>query len=823
MALIPLRAGEQRLGLLQLNERRKGHFSPEIIAFWERLADQLAVALGKFHAEAALRQSEKRYRSLFENMSEGLAYCKILFDSHGRPVDFVYIDVNDAFGALTGLKNVVGKKVSEVIPGIKESNPELFEAYGQVALTGKPKNFEIDVKPLGIWFAVSAYSSKREYFVAIFDNITDRKRAEEELRRASTYNRSLLEASLDPLVTIGPNGKITDVNAATEAVTGYVRTALIGKDFSDYFTEPEKARSGYQQVFREGLVRDFPLELRHRDGRVTSVLYNATVYRDDSGETIGVFAAARDITGRKRAEEELRESEERFRQVVEGAPEGMFVQVDGIFRYLNSAAIAMFGAKTADQITGQPHLDRVHPDHQAVVNERLRVMREESKVMPVLEEQYLRMDGTPFDVEVTATPFTFEGRAGSIVFIRDITERKRAERALQLLEGQFRQAQKLEAVGRLAGGIAHDFNNLLMVIRSYTEMLQNKLPADDSLRRNTQQVMKAADRAASLTQQMLAFSRKQVLSPRVIDLNAVVNDTAKMLRRLIGEDIELLVSTAESLWTVKADPDQIVQVLMNLCVNARDAMPRGGKLTLATSNVTVGEGGLENRAYVALGDYVMLSVTDTGTGMSEDVQEQIFEPFYTTKDAGKGTGLGLSTVYGIVKQSGGFIWVDSELGRGACFTVCLPREEGAIAPVLSAQGDRLPGGAETLLVVEDEDDLREAIRDFMSGLGYTVLAADSGTQALSIARGHHGPIDLLITDVVMPKMSGRVLSQMLTRLCPGLKTIYMSGYTDDSVVRHGVSEAAISFLQKPFSLETLARKVHDVIGPAEAPTCDASA
>jgi CheY-like chemotaxis protein len=314
---------------------------------------------------------------------------------------------------------------------------------------------------------------------------------------------------------------------------------------------------------------------------------------------------------------------------------------------------------------------------------------------------------------------------------------------------------------------------------------------------------------------MLVFSRKQVLSPLVLDLNAVVNETAKMLKRLIGEDIELRVSLAEPLWATRADPDQIVQVLMNLCVNARDAMPQGGKLTLVTSNVTVGEAGLENRAYVAPGDYVRLSVADTGTGISKDVQEQMFEPFFTTKDIGKGTGLGLSTVYGIVKQSGGFIWADSELGRGACFTIYLPREKGVVAPVLPAQTEQRQRGTETLLVVEDEEPLRDSIRDFMGSLGYTVLTADSGQQALVMASEHAGPIDLLVTDVVMPRMSGRELSQTLVHLRPNLKTIFMSGYTDDNVVRHGVGEASIAFLQKPFSLSTLARKVRDMIGSAE--------
>ena len=495
----------------------------------------------------------------------------------------------------------------------------------------------------------------------------------------------------------------------------------------------------------------------------------------------------------------------------------MFVHVDGFFRYLNPAALTLFG----DRANSRAEPSRIslprssHPDARELVHPP--DPREEQKTKPVCEDTISRLDGTPFDVEITAAPFTFEGREGSTAFSATLPSGSKRNQSCECLRNSSAKLRKLEAVGRLAGGIAHDFNNHLMVISSYTQMLQDRLPAEDSLRRNTQQVMKATDRAASLTRQMLAFSRKQVLSPRVLDLNATVNETVTMLKRLIGEDIELQVSSAKSLWAVRADPDQIVQVLMNLCVNARDAMPHGGKLTLATSNITVGEGGLENRAYVASGDYVMLSVADTGIGMSAEVQEQMFEPFFTTKESGKGTGLGLSTVYGIVKQSGGFIWVDSELGRGACFTIYLPVEKGPIAQVLSAQAEQRQRGTETLLVVEDEEALRESICDFMGGLGYKVLAADSGQQALSIASEHHGRIDLLVTDVVMPRMSGRNLSQMLARLRPDLKTIFMSGYIDDAIVRHGVVVEGVAFLQKPFGLSTLARKVREVIGSSETP------
>jgi CheY-like chemotaxis protein len=341
-----------------------------------------------------------------------------------------------------------------------------------------------------------------------------------------------------------------------------------------------------------------------------------------------------------------------------------------------------------------------------------------------------------------------------------------------------------------------------MVIRSYTEMMQERLPGGDRLQRNVREVLKAADRAAGLTGQLLAFSRKQILSLVVLDLNTVVADTVKMLKRLIGEDIELRVSPAESLWVVEADPDQIVQVLLNLSVNARDAMPQGGTLTIATRNVTVTEGdgtfGLRHRNW-----------------NSKDIQEHIFEPFFTTKGIGKGTGLGLSTVYGIVEQRGGYTWVDSEPEQGACFTIYLPKGRAPISLDGSAEAEQSQRGTETLLVAEDEDALRGAICEFLRGLGYAVLAAGSGQQALAVAKGYNGHLDLLLTDVVMPKMSGRELSQSLTALDPELKTIFMSGYTDDAAVRHGVREAGVVFLQKPFSLSALARKVCDVIGPAK--------
>jgi signal transduction histidine kinase/ActR/RegA family two-component response regulator len=388
---------------------------------------------------------------------------------------------------------------------------------------------------------------------------------------------------------------------------------------------------------------------------------------------------------------------------------------------------------------------------------------------------------------------------------------EKTEEAISLAE-QFRQAQKMEAVGRLAGGIAHDFNNLLMVIQSYTEMMQDDLPPENVMRKNTGQVLKAAQRAANLTRQMLAFSRKQILSPVVLDLNAVIGDTAQMLKRLIGEDIEFRVVSAGSLWAIAADPDQIVQVVMNLCVNARDAMAQGGTLTISTENASSMEMHMGGHFYVTPGEYVKLSVADTGVGISQEMQEHIFEPFFTTKEVGKGTGLGLATVYGIVKQSGGYIWVESEPGHGTRFTIYLPRVQQAAAPEIASPSETRPRGNETILVAEDEQALRDAMCDYLRTLGYTVLAASDGPHALTLAAGHEGPIDLLISDVVMPRMSGRELSEALTHLRPTLRTIFMSGYTDDAVLRHGVKKIGAAFIQKPFRLGTLAHEVRTMLG-----------
>ena len=400
---------------------------------------------------------------------------------------------------------------------------------------------------------------------------------------------------------------------------------------------------------------------------------------------------------------------------------------------------------------------------------------------------------------------------GVIGVALDVTDRKR-------LTDQLRQSQKMQAVGELAGGVAHDFNNLLMVVKGHAQLLLDRMPNDSSMRNGVQQMEKAADRAASLTRQLLAFSRKQVLQPRVLDMNDVVAGMIKMFSRVIGENIEMAFVPGAKLGRTKADPGQIEQVLLNLVVNARDAMPNGGRLTIETGNVKLDRSYAAGHAAVEPGPYVMLTVTDTGCGMDAETQARIFEPFFTTKEAGKGTGLGLATVYGVVKQSGGYIWVYSEVGQGSTFKIYLPQvAEEVEAPVVDQQAPASTAGTETILFVEDEQSVRELVRDYLCGMGYEVLDASDGMDALEIALAHKSPIDILITDVVMPRLSGRDLAAKLSARWPSLKVLFISGYTDDTIVRHGVLEGGVAFLQKPFNLNALSEKIREILKGEGAP------
>ena len=513
------------------------------------------------------------------------------------------------------------------------------------------------------------------------------------------------------------------------------------------------------------------------------------------------------------AEEALRESEQRLRAIFNSEPECVkIVAADGTLLEMNPAGLAMIEAESREQVINKMVSDFVHPDDvTAVLGLHQAACLGQSGTASF---RVIGLKGGLRWMEAHSVPL--RDHTGEIVSVlnvaRDVTERRRTEEALHMTEEQLRQSQKLESVGRLAGGIAHDFNNMLTVITGYSELLLKQLGPVNPLSPRVEEIMKAGERASTLTYQLLAFSRKQILQPKVLDLNTVISDTDKMLQRLIGEDIQLLAILNPMVGHVEADPGQITQVIMNLVINARDAMPQGGKLIIETANVYLDEAYARQHIAVKPGVYVMLAVSDTGTGMSAETREQIFEPFFTTKEGGKGTGLGLSTVYGIVKQSGGNIWVYSEVGHGTTFKIYLPRVDEEVESTEStAAATDLPRGTEKVMLVEDEDMVRLLAQEILEMCGYSVLSARDGAEAISICDREECEIDLLITDVVMPKISGRELTQLLMESRPQMRVLYMSGYTSNAIVHHGVLEEGTYFLQKPFTPYALALKVREVL------------
>jgi two-component system cell cycle sensor histidine kinase/response regulator CckA len=499
-----------------------------------------------------------------------------------------------------------------------------------------------------------------------------------------------------------------------------------------------------------------------------------------------------------------------WRSVEQSADTVIIMDRSGVIEYVNPAFEALTGYS-----------------RQEAIGQTLGILKSEQQAGELYEEMWntvlsgnvfrgivmdRKKNGETLIIEKALTPLR-DGQGEITHFIstgRDITERRK-------LESDLRQAQKMDAIGRLAGGVAHDFNNLLLVISAYAELMLDSLIENHPLRKNVAEIMNASRRAADLTRQLLAFGRKQMQSLQVLDLNTVVGEIATMLPRLIGEDIELVFVPEHDLGKVKADPVQIEQVVMNLAANARDAMPGGGTLTIETATVRVDESYVQRHSIVPVGEYVLLTVADSGEGIAPEHMAHIFEPFYTTKEAGKGTGLGLATVYGIVKQNGGFVWVYSEPGLGTTFKIYLPRVQSLDSVVrISKPVESSPGGCETLLLVEDEASVRQASRQLLVQSGYHVLEATDGEDALRVSRAHGGPIHLMITDVVMPRMGGPKLAERLADERPDMKVLFVSGYVENTALRHGKADVATRFLQKPFSLKTLAGKVREILEGDEA-------
>ena len=514
--------------------------------------------------------------------------------------------------------------------------------------------------------------------------------------------------------------------------------------------------------------------------------------------------ALRYAIDRKRTEHSVRQWEKRFEDLFENTKDILFtLDLEGYVTSLNKAAEEVMGWPRKEAL--QKNIKSlVAPEHAALCNEVMRRIVSEEPLQH-FEIAMLRKDGRKVLLEASARLILSNGKKDCVQGIaRDITERRQ-------LENMVRQSQKLEAIGRLSGGLAHDFNNLLCVINGHTELLTEALQPGDPSMRSVTQIRKAADSAAALTRQLLAFSRRQVFHPQVVDLNAIVTETERLLARLIDEHIEFYTALDPALGRVQVDPIQVEQVIINLVLNARDAMPNGGKLTVETRNVDLEENHQSKFSQIPAGKYVLLALTDTGCGMDEETQSRIFEPFYTTKEMGKGIGLGLATVYGIVKQSGGFIWVYSEEGRGTTFKVYLPRAASPLTEARPGRHIEISKGTETILVVEDAEPLRALTTEFLTASGYTVLEATNGDEAIRVAQSHAGTIDLLLTDVVMPRMGGKPLVEQMAQIRPRTRVLYMSGYPNDGIVQAGILANGVALLEKPFTREILSKRVRQVL------------
>ena len=619
----------------------------------------------------------------------------------------------------------------------------------------------------------------------------------------------LLANVRDCVIVTDMDGIVTYWNAGATRILGWTAQEMVGTPLVNRF--PEEVRA-HVAALTADIVRGHPwqgeFEDYRKDGSRVWLDARVDVIRDEDGRPAGVMGISHDVSARRLAEIERDQVIEQLRLHVSSLPLA-YIGLDRNLRVVewNAAAERTFGYAKAEVLGMEPPFTEILPASEGHgVVEALTHIKAQTTSQSVVNDNVTK-DGRRITCEWHNTPLIDESGAfvGMVSLAQDITGRRQ-------LEEQLQQAQKMEAVGQLAGGVAHDFNNVLTLVNGYSELLLDNLEHDPASRELVEEIRRAGERAEALTRQLLAFSRKQVLAPRLLDVNAVVRDSEKMLRRLIGEDIELTTVLQPSLRCTKADPGQLEQALLNLAVNARDAMPRGGTLRVETASLNVGKDATGHPG-VPAGEYVQLSVRDSGTGMSEDVRRRLFEPFFTTKGLGKGTGLGLAVVHGFVKQNGGHITVESEPGQGTCFRLYLPVREGK--PRLQDRGEdaatTLPRGTGTILLVEDEAQVRALAQRTLESCGYTVLEASRGDEALAIAREQHDGIDLLVTDVVIPGRGGRLIADELSAINPAMKIMFVSGYTDDAVVRHGVLHDQVNFLQKPFTPSMLAQKVHEVL------------
>jgi hypothetical protein len=647
-------------------------------------------------------------------------------------------------------------------------------------------------------------------FVKVTRDITDRKKMQEALRVSEDRFHLLVDGVSDyAILMLDPEGIILTWNRGAERIDGYTAEEIVGQHYSRLFT-PEliaegKPQQELKQAAAEGKVDVEGWRIRKSGSRFWVNGTLAALYGED-GKVRGFAKITRDFTAKRRNDELLQ-------SVLNHTLDGIIgIDERGTISMMNRAGERTFG-RTAAEVVGQNVKilmpEPYHSEHDGYLS-NYKQTRHPKIIGSGREVEGLRKDGSTFPLDLAVTEFQLDDQRYFVGIVRDISEKKK-------LEAQLHQSQKMEAFGQLAGGVAHDFNNLLTVISGYSDVLRSKLPPDDPKTKMVDQIHRAGERAASLTRQLLAFSRQQVLEPKVLDVNVILTDLEKMLRRLIGEDVQFATVLGEGTSWVKVDAGQIEQVIMNLAVNARDAMPQGGNLTIETSNIELDESYTKTHPDARAGRFALLAISDTGCGITPEVKARIFEPFFTTKSVGQGTGLGLAVVHGIIKQSGGNIDVYSEVGVGTTFRIYLPAVQQQAAALSDIAREAPSHGSETILLVEDEESVRDLATLVLRECGYTVMTAPEGLAALQLMATCREQVDLLVTDVVMPEMGGRKLAETLLAEHPELRVLFMSGYTDDAVVRHGVLQANANFLQKPFTPNSLADKVRAVLDQKQRP------
>ncbi len=760
--------------------------------------------------EEAGRQAEARKAAVLDVSVDAI----ITMDHQGKVLEF-----NPAAVTMFGYQraDIIGQDMAELVmsPPLRERHRRGLAHYlatGEGPALGKRLELSAqraDGGEFPIELAIAHIPGPGQpVFIGFIRDVTERTRAEEALRTSEEGFRLMIDAIKDyAICTMDPAGRIATWNHGARRIYGYATEEIIGKDRSQLFGPDDVARGVHQRGLDEAAATGKSSEEGWRvrkDGSrfwangTISALYNA------NGSLRGFVKVVRDLTERRRAEVSLRLRDRAMQAVSQGILITDPNQPDNPIIYASHGFERMTGYGSEEVLGKNCRLlqgAETNPEARAALREAIREERECS-----VELVNYRKDGTKFWNALFVTPVRDEDHrlANFVGVLVDVTERRNLEQA-------FQQSQKMEAVGQLAGGVAHDFNNLLTIISGYSEILLGRLRPDDPLREFIKAISDAGQRAASLTRQLLAFSRKTMHEPKVLNLNDVVAETEKMLRRLIGDDILLTTLLGPGISRIKIDPGLLDQVLMNLSVNARDAMPRGGKLTVETRNVNLDDHYAQAHAS-RTGNYVLLAVSDSGCGMTPAIKAHIFEPFFTTKGVGKGTGLGLAVVHGIVKQSGGYIEVYSEVDLGTTFKLYFPAIENKADAARAIDVSMDTRGDEAILLVEDNEGVRGLALLALQTQGYQVLVADDGNKALALIGTHSGTIDLLVTDVVMPGMGGGDLALALKAQYPNLKVLFTSGYTDDSVVRHGILEAEVAFLQKPYSPQSLARKVRQVLG-----------